>query len=555
MLLTGLLLALLLGLAAQKLCTRIQYDLHNIPPAPGALPFIGHLHVYWRRKNFTQSFLDMHNLTTKPVLRVFLPHKLFLIVADPGIAADVLARYGPGSVPRKLPEYAAFDAATGLHGHHSILTEQDESMWLAVRKALSPAYTPAAVRANYLAVLKSYGDVAHRISASICTSSSRSIAIPHGAKPSKVGQSKPAIHMLAVASSGEVPAVLPGLGQDVQVDHHLLAAAVQTQVEGLFGMAPGQIDYLQAAHDLETAISIVHNHPAQPWLAVLHRWIPWATAAGWQLREARLRLANTCYEPIMRHVETCACPSDLSLTACLRRLIDPRTGKAPPRERLLAEVGNQIMAPETAAHTISWVLYCLATHPEAEMQLLKELKGAGMPCNGNIQAATEVLAARFDPLKGLAYLDAVISEAMRLYPAGASASPRQTEKPTMVGPYRVPAGVVVFPSLFVVNNYSGSWGADAREFKPERWQAADAAIDSVTGAPRFLPFSAGPKNCIGLALGQVAVRTAVALLLSNFSFKPAACMGKHEDVMASTMLALTLKVEGGMWLTATQRTG
>jgi hypothetical protein len=32
------------------------------------------------------------------------------------------------------------------------------------------------------------------------------------------------------------------------------------------------------------------------------------------------------------------------------------TGEAPPRERLLAEIGNQIMAPETAAHTLSWLL-------------------------------------------------------------------------------------------------------------------------------------------------------------------------------------------------------
>lgn len=58
----------------------------------------------------------------------------------------VAARTGPNNVPRKVPEYSVFDDATGLHGHHSILTEQDEEMWLAVRKALSPAYTPAANR-------------------------------------------------------------------------------------------------------------------------------------------------------------------------------------------------------------------------------------------------------------------------------------------------------------------------------------------------------------------------------------------------------------------------
>lgn len=104
--------------------------------------------------------------------------------------------------------------------------------------------------------------------------------------------------------------------------------------------------------------------------------------------------------------------------------MDPRTGQAPSRERLLAEIGNQIMAPETAAHTISWVLYCVATHPAAEAQLLAELRSAGLPCNGDLDAAVAVLSKSFDPLKDLPYLDSVINEALRLYPAGASASAR-----------------------------------------------------------------------------------------------------------------------------------
>jgi cytochrome P450 len=93
---------------------------------------------------------------------------------------------------------------------------------------------------------------------------------------------------------------------------------------------------------------------------------------------------------------------------------------------------------------------------------------------------------------------------------------RLTEKPTQLGPYRLPAGVNVFPTLFVINNWSRTWGEDAREFKPERWEDPNAALDVATGAPRFLPFSSGPKNCIGLALGQVAVRSATALLMSTF---------------------------------------
>lgn len=70
-------------------------------------------------------------------------------------------------------------------------------------------------------------------------------------------------------------------------------------------MAPScGIDYLQAAADLEAAISIVHCYPVQPWLSPLHSLAPWATPTGQRLRTTRLRLAHDVSEPIMTHVES-----------------------------------------------------------------------------------------------------------------------------------------------------------------------------------------------------------------------------------------------------------
>lgn len=46
--------------------------------------------MYWQHKNYTQSFLEAHEATQEPVLRVHVAHKLFLIVADPGLAATIL---------------------------------------------------------------------------------------------------------------------------------------------------------------------------------------------------------------------------------------------------------------------------------------------------------------------------------------------------------------------------------------------------------------------------------------------------------------------------------
>lgn len=36
----------------------------------------------------------------------------------------------------------------------------------------------------------------------------------------------------------------------------------------------------------------------------------------------------------------------------------------------------------------------------------------------------------------------------------------------------------------------------------------------------FLPFGAGPRNCIGMRFALLAVKVAVVVLLQNFSFKP-----------------------------------
>jgi hypothetical protein len=51
-------------------------------------------------------------------MRGAILHKRVLVVGDPAAAAALLARGGAGAAPRKTPEYASFDLATGMHGHH-----------------------------------------------------------------------------------------------------------------------------------------------------------------------------------------------------------------------------------------------------------------------------------------------------------------------------------------------------------------------------------------------------------------------------------------------------
>lgn len=561
-------------------------DFYKIPQAPGQWPFLGILPDYWSYHDISAILLKyVEGAKAGPFVRTRAAHKRVLIVADPAAAAEVFSRSGANAVHRKVPEYASFDIATGLHGHHSILTEQDEPRWIAVRKALAPAYGTAAIRDNWPYIVNTYRTMGLRIAAVI--DDAAAAARPAAAKAAAAGV--PVITVVgrtdsddsacdgdvavaagdggdaAVAAAAPL-AALPheGPAADVHIDHLSLAASIQMQAEGLFRMPPDQrkrVDDLQIAHDLEDVIGVVHQYGVAPWNKLLHFALPWATEASRKMHPARRRLA-AAFTVIYDHVMSCPPPEpgDTTLGACLRRLRDPHTGEAPSRERLLAEVGNQIMAPETAAHTLSWMLFCVATHPEVEVRLILELRGAGLACDGDLEAALTALEAKGpDALSPelMPYLNAVLNESMRMYPAGASASPRLTEKPTKVGPYMIPKGVMVFPCLYVINNWSGNWD-DARKFKPERWLVSpgqpDPALDPASGAPRFLPFSSGPKACIGGALGLVAVRAAAAALLSTYSYRLAEHMGTPESVTSRTKLALTLKVDGGMWLNCARRT-
>jgi enediyne biosynthesis protein E7 len=169
----------------------------------------------------------------------------------------------------------------------------------------------------------------------------------------------------------------------------------------------------------------------------------------------------------------------------LGMLIDARDkehGAPMPDRELIDEVMTLVVAGhETSAAALNWTWYLLATHPQAYTRLSAEL-----------DATPERRGMGFDDAEALRYTQAVIKEAMRLYPPGWLLTRRAIGPDTLSG-YTAPAGTDVMLSPYLIQRHPGHWERPA-EFRPERF--LDAADD-----PRdrwiYIPFAAGPRHCVG----------------------------------------------------------
>jgi cytochrome P450 len=165
-------------------------------------------------------------------------------------------------------------------------------------------------------------------------------------------------------------------------------------------------------------------------------------------------------------------------------------GEAMPDRQLAREIMTLIVAGhETTASVLNWTWYLLSQHPEVEEKLGRELE------------ALEGGAARLDELPNFAYSQQIIEEAMRLYPPGWLMT-RKALADDRLGDYSVPAGTEIYISPYLIQRHPKLWASPER-FDPDRFGAGQ----SLERHPlSMLPFSAGPRNCIGELLARIEMQ-------------------------------------------------
>jgi cytochrome P450 len=180
-------------------------------------------------------------------------------------------------------------------------------------------------------------------------------------------------------------------------------------------------------------------------------------------------------------------------------------GSAMSPRQLLDEVLTLFLAGhETTALALSYALYLLATHPEAQDELRAEL---ARELNGRLP--------EYADLPRLAYTRKVVNEAMRLYPPADFLGREAIEDCTVAG-ITVRKGTNLFMSQWVMHR-DERYFPDAPRFDPSRW--TDAFERSL---PRFayFPFGGGPRYCIGQTFATAEAALVLATLCQRFTFAP-----------------------------------
>lgn len=139
-----------------------------------------------------------------------------------------------------------------------------------------------------------------------------------------------------------------------------------------------------------------------------------------------------------------------------------------------------LLGHDTVSTNMSFCLHLLARHPACQKKCQEELD--------QVLQDTERLS--FTDLSKLKYLENCIKEALRLFPSIPTISRRLLgEEDVEVGGQQIPAGTNIILLNYHIHR-DQAYFHDPHTFKPERFEVSPQNYS-------FVPFSAGPRNCIG----------------------------------------------------------
>ncbi|KAF2216895.1 hypothetical protein CERZMDRAFT_31895 [Cercospora zeae-maydis SCOH1-5] len=189
----------------------------------------------------------------------------------------------------------------------------------------------------------------------------------------------------------------------------------------------------------------------------------------------------------------------------------PEPSKLAIHEIIGLTTTNLIAAPGTVAITLRALLYYLCRNPTAYKLLEQEIDMA-------FESGALSLPVKYEPASKLRYLEASITEALRMHPTTGLLLERDVPAGgvELAGHY-LPEGTVVGINAWVMNRNKVVYGPDSDFFRPERWLEDPSRVVEMRKC--LLSFGAGPRTCAGRNFAMMEMIKVVPSLIRKFDFR------------------------------------
>ncbi|EFA09240.1 cytochrome P450 9e2 [Tribolium castaneum] len=193
---------------------------------------------------------------------------------------------------------------------------------------------------------------------------------------------------------------------------------------------------------------------------------------------------------------------------------------------------------DSVSSMMCFMSYELALNPDVQAKLLREVDETFESCDGKLT---------YEALIKMKYLDMVVSETLRLWPTNVSAD-RVCTKPYTIEPknpnekaLHLEKNTNVIVPIFGIHRDAKNF-PEPNRFDPERFSDENKAnIRPYT----YLPFGAGPRNCIGSRFALLETKALFFHLLSKFEITP---VEQTQIPIQLNRKSFNMTAENGFWL-------
>ncbi|PKU66412.1 isoflavone 2'-hydroxylase [Dendrobium catenatum] len=158
---------------------------------------------------------------------------------------------------------------------------------------------------------------------------------------------------------------------------------------------------------------------------------------------------------------------------------------------------------ESSSGTMEWALSLLLNHPKTLQKARDEI---------DFHVGRDRLITDSD-LPHLHYLQNIIKETLRLYPAGPLLVPHYSSTDCTVEGYNIPGGTMLLINVYAIQRDPKLW-KEAESFKPERFDEGEGSEGF-----QFFPFGSGRRKCPGEVMANRMMGMTLGALVQCFEWE------------------------------------